>query len=103
MAQVNGPLVFSGILHGASTAVAGGLIREEEALNGAAYLPQAQIMAAQVITGYEQELRDWQQVMVGEVVGTAVAARTFEGNLDGLDLVDLADLIRRIWDIIDRF
>ncbi len=103
MAQVNGPLVFSGILHGASTAVAGGLIGEEEALNGGAYLPQARGLAAEVIANSEQDLADWQQIMVGEVVGTAVAARTFAGTMDGLQLDNISDLIRRIWDIIDRF
>jgi hypothetical protein len=103
VAQVNGPLVFSGILHGASTAVAGGLIGEEEALDGVAYLPRARSMAAQVIARSEQDLADWQQIIVGEIVGTAVAARTFAGTLDDLQLENMIDVIRRIWDIIDRF
>lgn len=103
MAQVNGPLVFSGILHGVSTAVAGGLIAEQEAINGGAYLPQARSLAEEVIARSNQELAAWQQVMVGEVVGTAVAARTFAGTMNDLQLEDISDLIRRLWDIIDRF
>jgi hypothetical protein len=103
VAQVNGPLVFSGILHGVSTAVAGGLIAEQEALEGAAYLPQARSLAAEVIARSERDLADWQQIMVGEVVGTAVAARTFAGTLGDLQLENVSDLIQRIWEIIDRF
>jgi hypothetical protein len=77
MAKVNGPLVVSGILQGVSTAVAGGLITEQEAINGGAYLPQARSLTDAIIAQSNQELTAWQQIMIGEVVGTAVAARTF--------------------------
>jgi hypothetical protein len=103
VAQVNGPLVFSGILDGVSTAVAGGLIAEEEALEGAAYLPRAQSLAAEIISRSEQDLAAWQQIMIGEVVGTAVAARTFAGTLDDLQLENVIDLLQELWRIIDRF
>jgi hypothetical protein len=61
------------------------------------------ILAAEVIARSEQDLSDWQQIMIGEIVGTAVAARTFAGTLDDLQLENVIDLIQRIWDIIDRF
>ena len=76
---------------------------ENEALAAPVFLPQAQALATQVIELSQQDLADWQQVMIGEVVGTAVAARTFAGTLGDLQLDNIIDLMRRFWEVIDRF
>jgi len=104
MAEVNHAAVMSGILHGVSVSVAGGLILDGEAQTGG-YLDLAQGQSAQIIEAHDGQLAPWQQIMIGEIVGTYVAARIFAGTFADAQVLmaSASDIFRRLWDLIDRF
>jgi hypothetical protein len=77
MAEVNRELVLSGILHGVSTAVAGGLINADEAMHADGYVGTAQDVAVQMIAGEPGEMKP--------------------------NLGAVSETLHRIWEIIDRF
>lgn len=104
MAEPYPELVLSGVLHGLSNAVAGGLITVEESQHADAVLPPALDLSVQIVQAQPgDDLAPWRQIMIGELVGTAVAARTFAGTMDELPLADISEVLDDIWRIIDRF
>lgn len=102
MAEVIRELVMSGIWAGVSVAVAGGLLQEEETVHADGFLDDARRLSTNLIEEQEGELAPWQQILVGEIVGMSVAARTQAGTLEALTLADAADVLRRLWEFIDR-
>ncbi len=105
MAEPYPELVLSGVLHGLSNAVAGGLITAEESQYADGLLPKAQELSVQIVQAQPvDDLAPWRQIMIGELVGTAVAARTVAGTMDDLPAVaDISSVLDDIWRIIDRF
>jgi hypothetical protein len=103
VAVVDRERVLAGALQGVSVAVDGGLVTAEEAVHAGDFLPEAESIARQVIEQEPGELLPWQQYTAGQVVGTAVAARTFAGTMSGLNVDAIGDALRRIWEIVDRF
>ena len=108
MADVNERAVTSGVLHGIEVAVGGELITPGEVLDES--LPISDVIRrARTITDKlvrelsEGEVPRWSQVMIGEIVGMAVAARTHEGNMDDLVLPDLKNGIVIVLRQIDRW
>lgn len=104
VAEVNRELLLSGILRGVEVAVAGGLLSEGEGLHTEAFLPQAQELATKLVAQEpDGEMPPWRQMIVGEMVGTTVAARTMEGTMLELSIERFTDVLHDLWRIIDRW
>jgi len=108
MAEVDERAVTSGVLHGIEVAVAGGLISPNEVLGEtppiSQVIQQAGAIANELVRQAPQgDMPEWRQIMTGQIVGTAVAARTFGGKMDELAPENLPELLERLWKRIDRW
>ena len=108
MAVVKKRAVTSGVLHGIEIAVDGGLITPAEVLGEDPSISDVIRRAREITDELVREAREggmprWRQVIIGEIVGMAVAARTMEGSMDDLMLQDLGESIVTLWRVIDRW
>jgi hypothetical protein len=103
MAEVNGAAFTSGIHRGIELAVAGGLVSEEEVSDPRPAIEQANHEGRFVITETDDDMPPWRQVIVGELLGTACAARHAAGTESELDVQAVRDALSAIWGVIDRW
>lgn len=108
MAEVDERAVTSGVLHGIEVAVAGELISPSEVLGEtppiSQVIQQAGAIAGELVRQAPQgDMPPWRQIMTGQIVGTAVAARTYADKMPGLEPEGLPELLEAIWRKIDRW
>jgi hypothetical protein len=103
MAQVIPEAVESGIAHGISAAVGGGLISPDEVVGADEAIQAARDRSIEVISEESGEMPPWQQYLVGELLAMTVFARRGAGTLGMISMPDVKEGFRRWWEIIDRF
>jgi hypothetical protein len=95
-----------GVVRGVELALEGDLSSTEEVRANpiSEIVEDARVRAIRLVTAEaEEDMSHWRQVVIGEIVGVSVAARTFAGRLDELTDEALREAFVIIFGPIDKW